>query len=217
VLTYFYPEVIEKIAAVLEKNGFSVVIPRALSCCGFPYLSQGWKERFIKFRDNNSRVFKGIRFKHLVVPCGTGVMTFRNYYGLHDPGFGIYELTEFFYKYIKDAAVLPQEKLPARFPITFHDPCHHLKTLGLSNAPRHFIKRYGDRFIDNTEGLCCGFGGIFSVGFPSTSKKILKRKEDQLKDMGVGTVVTACPGCYLHLKGRLTGDIGVKHFIDLFT
>jgi glycolate oxidase iron-sulfur subunit len=62
--------------------------------------------------------------------------------------------------------------------------------------------------------LCCGFGGIFSIGFPSTSKKILKRKEESLREMGAGTVVTACPGCYLQLRESLPRR--VLFFIDLF-
>jgi glycolate oxidase iron-sulfur subunit len=69
-------------------------------------------------------------------------------------------------------------------------------------------------FIDDKSELCCGFGGIFSVGFPSTSKKILKRKQEKLNELGVDTVVTACPGCYLQLKENLTQE--VKFFIDLF-
>ncbi len=52
------------------------------------------------------------------------------------------------------------------------------------------------------------------MGFPSISKKILKRKEEKLKELGVDTVVTACPGCYLQLKENLAQE--VKFFIDLF-
>lgn len=216
VLNYFYPGIIEKTAGFLEQNGYSVVIPRKLTCCGFPYLSQGWKKKFTGFRDANKAIFEEYEFKHLVVPCGTGVMTFRDYYGLKEPPFGIYELTRFFYQFLKEAPVKSPGDFQGEFPLTFHDPCHHLKTLGLADAPRHFLKQYGDKFVDNTDGLCCGFGGIFSVGFPSTSKKILKRKEEQLKNMGARTVVTACPGCYLHLKERLPREIGVEHFIDMF-
>jgi Fe-S oxidoreductase len=58
------------------------------------------------------------------------------------------------------------------------------------------------------------------VGFPSTSKKILKRKEETLKELGADTVVTACPGCYLQLRENFSPnknkDIDVKFFIDLF-
>jgi glycolate oxidase iron-sulfur subunit len=214
VLTYFYPEIIEKTVSFLKKKGFSVVMPKKMECCGFPYLSQGWKEKFISLKKKNKEIFSQFRFKYLVVPCGTGVMTFKNYYDFEDKAIEIYELTEFFYKHIKDAAVNAAGK------ITFHDPCHHLKSLGIAAAPRFFMEQLGESFIDDKSALCCGFGGIFSVGFPSTSKKILKRKEETLKELGADTVVTACPGCYLQLRENLSQkkdkDIDVKFFIDLF-
>ena len=247
VLTYFYPEIIEKTVSFFKKKGFSVVMPKKMGCCGFPYLSQGWKEKFISFRKKNKAIFSQFRFKYLVVPCGTGVMTFKNYYDFEDKTIEIYELTEFFYKNIKDAAVnIDQFNIenhdPASQPspiksfcggvqggqffqkapplVTFHDPCHHLKSLGIAAAPRFFMEQLGESFIDDKSALCCGFGGIFSVGFPSTSKKILKRKEETLKELGADTVVTACPGCYLQLKENLSQnkakDIDVKFFIDLF-
>jgi len=255
VLTYFYPEIIEKTVSFLKKKGFSVVMPKGMECCGFPYLSQGWKEKFISFRKRNKAIFSQVRFKYLVVPCGTGVMTFKNYYDFEVKAIEIYELTEFFYKHIKDASVntsqfnidnhdhATQPETIKSFcggvqggqffqkasplvaegklkKITFHDPCHHLKSLGIAAAPRFFMEQLGESFIDDKSALCCGFGGIFSVGFPSTSKKILKRKEETLKELGADTVVTACPGCYLQLRENLSHnknkDIDVKFFIDLF-
>ncbi len=215
VLTYFYPEIIKKVYTFLEKRGFSVVLPRHLECCGAPYFTQGWGKKFLSFRKKNTKVFSQYRFKYLVVPCGTGVGTFRNYYDLEE--IEIYELTEFFYKYIKDAAVKPDQ---FKTGVTWHDPCHHLKGLGIEEAPRHFMRQLGEDFIDDKSGLCCGFGGIFSVGFPSLSQKILKRREERLKELGAGTVVTSCPGCYLHLRENFARSKEkkreVKFFIDLF-
>jgi len=239
VLRYFYPEIIEKTVRFLERKGFSVALPRDLECCGFPYLSQGWKKKFIRFREKNQKIFARYRFKYIVVPCGTGAMTFKKYYNLQGRGetLEIYELTEFFYKYIKDAKINNASAAEQETPrpgkriknlsennspmaaggvekTTFHDPCHHLKSLGISEAPRYFMRQLGENFVDDSSALCCGFGGVFSVGFPSTSKKILKRKEEKLKELGVDSVVTSCPGCYLQLRENLNHD--VKFFIDLF-
>ena len=46
VLTYLYPRKIVEIKSLLEKQGFSVLYPAGLRCCGFPYLSQGWGKKF---------------------------------------------------------------------------------------------------------------------------------------------------------------------------
>ncbi len=125
VLTHFYPEIIEKTYRFLKKKGFSVVIPKHLECCGFPYKSQGWDRKFLLFRKKNRKLLSQFTFKYLVIPCGTGVMTFRDYYDLK--GIEIYELTEFFYKFIKGAAPPTQDATqPVEKRITWHDPCHHL-------------------------------------------------------------------------------------------
>jgi glycolate oxidase iron-sulfur subunit len=219
VLTYFYPGIIEKTVNFLKKRGFSVVIPGGLVCCGFPYISQGWKNKFFSLRKKNKTLFSRYWFRYLVVPCGTGVVTFRNYYdfGDREKSIEIYELTEFFYKYIKEASVeVDQFKPDDGRKITWHDPCHHFKSLGIEEAPRHFMKQLGEDFINDSSALCCGFGGIFSVGFPATSKKILKRKEEKLKELGADTVVTACPGCYFQLRENLSPGKEVKFFMDLF-
>ena len=220
VLTYFYPEIIEKTYRFLKKNGFSVVIPGHLECCGFPYKTQGWDRKFLSLRKKNRKLFSRFTFKYLVVPCGTGVMTFKNDYDLK--GVEVYELTEFFYTYIKDAAANVNVKGDFESSrdktkrITWHDPCHHLKSLNIEKEPRYFMNRLGKhyRFIDDKSALCCGFGGIFSVGFPSTSKEILKRREKKLNELGADVVVTACPGCYLQLREQLSQE--VLFFIDLF-
>jgi len=50
---------------------------------------------------------------------------------------------------------------------------------------------------------CCGFGGTFSLSYQSLSDEIGGTKVDALMRTGAGTVVTACPGCMLHLANGL--------------
>ncbi|MCK4765186.1 MAG: (Fe-S)-binding protein [Candidatus Aminicenantes bacterium] len=213
VLTYFYPVLIEKIVEFLKGRGFSVVVPKNLQCCGFPYISQGWQKKFSALKKKNRKIFSAFNFKYLLVPCSTGLLAFDNYYGF---GHTVekYELTEFIYKFAKDAPVkleIPGEK---KSKITYHDPCHDLKLLKIEKEPRFFMKQLGDDFVDDKSALCCGFGGIFSAGFPATAEKILARKEAVLEEIGAGTVVTSCPGCYFRLRENLSRD--VKFFIELF-
>ncbi len=211
-LTYFYSEKIAQIKSLLEKQGLAVAYPPGLQCCGFPYLSQGWEEKFTALKKKNEAVFSRYRFKYLIAPCSTGVLAFRRYYDL--PGVEIFELSEFLYKFRPAAAVDPAFVKQFPGPFTYHDPCHNLKSLKLQKEARHFLEQFGNRFRDDDSALCCGFGGIFKVGFPSTSKKILTRKASKLNELGVAAVVTSCPGCYMQLKENL--DIPVYFFSDVF-
>ncbi|MCP4154503.1 MAG: (Fe-S)-binding protein, partial [bacterium] len=212
VMTHFYPGLLEKTYNYLKKKGYSVVVPKNTKCCGFPYKTQGWGEKFEKLKSRNSKIFSRYKFKQVIAPCGTCVMALRDYYDME--GVKVWELTEFFKKHLSDAEVKSGALAADGKKVTWHDPCHHLKSLGLGDAPRHFMKQLGDDFVDDKSALCCGFGGIFSVGFPDTSKKIFQRKEEKLNELEAGTVVTACPGCYLQLSTKLQQE--VKFFIELF-
>jgi glycolate oxidase iron-sulfur subunit len=212
VLTYFYSAKIAGIKTLLEKQGFSVSYPAKLQCCGFPYLSQGWRKKFTALKKKNQAVFKSFHFKYLVVPCSTGVLAFKKYYDL--PGIEIFELSEFLFKFCPDAAIDHEftRKFPG--PFTYHDPCHNLKSLKLQKEARHFLEQFGSRYIDDSSALCCGFGGIFKVGFPATSAKILSQKTGKLAEIGANAVVTSCPGCYMQLKESL--PVPVYFFSDIF-
>jgi glycolate oxidase iron-sulfur subunit len=212
VLTYFYSEKIGRIKALLEKQGLRVLYPAGLQCCGFPYLSQGWSKKFFSLKKKNEKIFASSNFKYLVAPCSTGVLAFRKYYDL--PGIETFELGEFLCKFCPNAAIDPDFGRQFTGPFTYHDPCHNLKSLKLQKEARHFLEQFGDRYLDDPSALCCGFGGIFKVGFPATSKKILNKKTEKLNELGVSAVVTSCPGCYMQLKESLS--IPVYFFSDIF-
>jgi glycolate oxidase iron-sulfur subunit len=212
VFTYFYPRKTIEIKALLERQRLRVLFPPGLQCCGFPYLSQGWGRKFASLRKKNEAVFRRFRFRRIVVPCSTGVLAFKKYYDL--PGIEILELGEFLYKHCPQAPVDMDfaEGFPG--PFTYHDPCHNLNSLKLKGEARHFLVQFGERFRDDDSALCCGFGGIFKIGFPSTSKKILDKKSAKLSKLGAAAVVTSCPGCYMQLKENL--DLPVYFFSDIF-
>ncbi len=212
VFTYFYPRKTVEIKALLERRGFRVLYPEGLHCCGFPYLSQGWRKKFAKLKKRNEAVFKRYRFKRIVAPCSTGVLAFRKYYDL--PGIEIFELSDFLFRHCSDAAIDEDFVNGFQGPFTYHDPCHSLNSLKLQMEARHFLEQFGERFANDDSALCCGFGGIFKIGFPSTSKKILDKKSAKLEETGAGAVVTSCPGCYMQLKENL--EIPVYFLSELF-
>lgn len=210
VLTYFYPQLVVQIKALLESRGYSVLLPRGLQCCGFPFLSQGWRRRFLHLRNKNQALFRRWRFRAVVVPCATGTLALRKFYDLGETP--VHELTEFLHCFAAETAVDPS--FAAGASLTFHDPCHNLKSLRQKEEPRRFLRQFGERFRDDGEGLCCGFGGLFKVGFPATSQAIWRRKADRLAGIGADAVVTSCPGCYLQLQGRIPQQ--VYFFSEIF-
>ncbi len=94
---------------------------------------------------------------------------------------------------------------PSEGRLTYHDPCHLRKAQGITDQPRCLLKSLPGvtyQEVSNPD-RCCGFGGTFSLSFQSLSDEIGGAKVDALMRTGAETVVTACPGCMLHLANGL--------------
>ena len=85
--------------------------------------------------------------------------------------------------------------------VAYHDSCHMLRELRVSDPPRRLLERSGAELVPLPRpDLCCGFGGTFSVRQPEVS---LAMADDKLAGARAADVlVTADPGCLLHLQGR---------------
>ncbi len=61
--------------------------------------------------------------------------------------------------------------------------------------------------------LCCGFGGTFSVRQPEVSVAMADDKLGGVGAVGAEALVTADPGCLMHLRGRArkVGELPVVH------
>jgi L-lactate dehydrogenase complex protein LldE len=110
--------------------------------------------------------------------------------------FGIWELSAFL-----DArgADLPRRNEGRR--LAYHDSCHMLRELRIADAPRGLLERSGAEVVPLARpDLCCGFGGTFSVRQPDVS---VAMADDKLAGAaGADALVTADPGCLMHLRGR---------------
>jgi L-lactate dehydrogenase complex protein LldE len=96
--------------------------------------------------------------------------------------------------------------------LAYHDSCHMLRELGISEPPRRLLQASGATLVRlRRPDLCCGFGGTFSVRQPEIS---VAMADDKLASAGEAeALVTADPGCLMHLRGRAarTGGVPVVH------
>ena len=85
--------------------------------------------------------------------------------------------------------------------LAYHDSCHMLRELRVSDPPRLLLEASGATLVPlERPDLCCGFGGTFSVRQPEIS---LAMADDKLAGAGPAeALVTADPGCLMHLRGR---------------
>ena len=81
--------------------------------------------------------------------------------------------------------------------VAYHDPCHLARVIGITEEPRELIKRCGCELLEHDYSkdltTCCG-APVESIA-PEVSKEIARKRINELKELGVDVIITACPFC----------------------
>ncbi|MBF0620709.1 MAG: (Fe-S)-binding protein [Magnetococcales bacterium] len=91
-------------------------------------------------------------------------------------------------------------------PLTYHDPCQIARQGGVIEAPRRLLNAVASDFREMAAhgkmNWCCGGGGGVSAierADPLRST-VFKKKKQQIEEVGVHTVVSACSNCRMMLE-----------------
>jgi glycolate oxidase iron-sulfur subunit len=229
---FVFPELGEKIIRFLTGNGVEVIVPRRQGCCGAPvFLGAGDFATGRKLADNNVRAFQNVDY--IITDCATCASAIKDYVKfLADtpPRFEKYtelagkirDITEF----LVDNLRLPPSsyRVAPEFKgrkVTWHEPCHLGRYLGIKEQPRQILKSLSDiEYIEMPDAAaCCGMAGTFSLNFYDLSRKIAQKKLDSIKATGADYILTDCPGCQVQLlDGIMQNGMTQKvmHIMELF-
>jgi glycolate oxidase iron-sulfur subunit len=105
--------------------------------------------------------------------------------------------------------------------VTYHDPCHLKKALGVAAEPRAVLEANASYDLKEMPqpDACCGMGGSFNLQYYKISSAIGKQKRDNIKASGCEVVATGCPACMLQISDVLSRSkdrIAVKHPIEIY-
>ena len=228
---FVFPELGTKIIDFLTKNGIEVIVPRGQGCCGAPvFLGAGDFKTGRKMADANVKAFKDLDY--IITDCATCASAMKDYTKFladteerkkqyENYGKQIKDITEF----LVDVAKLPASayKTAKEFKgktVTWHEPCHLGRYLGVKEQPRKILKALKDiKFVEMPDAdRCCGMAGTFSIYFYDLSQKIAAKKAASIKSTGADVVVTDCPGCQIQLIDtlkRLKSPVQVRHIMEL--
>ncbi len=90
--------------------------------------------------------------------------------------------------------------------VTYHEPCHANRYLGLSAKTRKLINQIpGVELVEMKEpDRCCGGGGEVMVVNSDLTGSLADKKIDMIDELGVDAMVTSCPTCILQLGRALS-------------
>ena len=106
--------------------------------------------------------------------------------------------------------LLSVARLPYR--VAVQDPCHLRHVQKAHAAVRTVLAPVAELLELDDEGLCCGAGGMYSATQPALAGAVRDLKLAAVARTGAAVVVSANPGCMLHLKA---GGLDVRHPIEL--
>jgi L-lactate dehydrogenase complex protein LldE len=191
-----FPDATADAERLLRAAGFEVDFPAAQVCCGQPAFNSGHRAAARRFAGTFVRAFS--RETPIVCPSGSCATMASHYLPelLGAESFDVWELSAF----LDDRGATVARVNEGR-RIAYHDSCHMLRELRIGDEPRRLLERSGAELVPLPRpDLCCGFGGTFSVRQPEVS---LAMADDKLAGAAqADALVTADPGCLMHLRGR---------------
>lgn len=227
-----FPNIAHSVVEVLEHFKAQVFIPSHQGCCGIPALASGDRQTFETLVKTNAALFSQEKWDYLVTACATCSSTIIKLWptlfetrdkilssqieALSQKTVDISWLLE---KRFDLSVGIKKEEHPKEV-ITYHDPCHLKKSLGIFKEPRALILATGNRFIEMKESdTCCGMGGSFNLDHYDLSSQIGLEKAKNIMDTTCTTVATSCPACMMQISDMLATEkqqIKVKHPIEIY-
>lgn len=229
---YATTPVAEATVKVLEKLGIGVEVPPGQGCCGAPLEIAGDTRAAREQAEVNVSALTKLGSHPVIVPCPTCGLTIRQrYFNLlgDDPVFErkarslaerTLEITEYLVGRVGLDRLKPLIAAPLQERVTYHDPCHLARGLGVRDQPRELLKVIApEGFVEMEEAdRCCGLAGTFHLTNRPISKKIQARKTARVRESGAGVVATGCSACVIQLRDgahRAGLKVRARHVIEL--
>jgi glycolate oxidase iron-sulfur subunit len=228
-----FPQIAEAALTVFAHHGIGVRSPQGQCCCGIPAVSAGDMDTFRDLVRRNLDCFADAQIDVLVTACATCTATIKKVWPkligaedarLHRRAAELADRTMDISQFLVENTAVPEAAAAGGNPkrrVTYHDPCHLKKSLGVSAAPRRLLTANpAVQLVEMAEpDGCCGMGGSFNLQYYEISSRIGGLKRDQIAATGCGTVATSCPACMLQIGDMLSraGDrIAIKHPIQVY-
>ncbi len=231
-LDKIFPHIARDVVEVLRYHEVGIYMPEKQACCGIPAVSSGDMKTFGSLLRHNLELFAPDRFDYLLTACATCTSTIKEVWPVMADRMGeegmrqvekiaekTMDINAFLVSVLGvrgDAEIADKAEC-----ITYHDPCHLKKSLGVTAEPRTLLRsnpkyRFKEMLASD---WCCGMGGSFNLQYYDISSRIGQKKRDSIVATGCSAVATGCPACMLQISDMLSqpGDrIAVRHPVEIY-
>ncbi|TFG04363.1 MAG: (Fe-S)-binding protein, partial [Promethearchaeota archaeon] len=174
-------------------------------CCCSPIMRTGQVDPVDEFMNYNIAAIRNAGANKVITSCAGCYRTIKSdwmKYGAN-LGFEVFHTIELVKKLIDEGKF--KFKSDYKRTITYHDPCHLGRHMGVYEIPREVLKAIpGIELVEmrrNKENAwCCGAGGGVKIGYPEWSVEISGERLEEAKETGADALFSVCPFCRTNLS-----------------
>lgn len=217
---YNYKNVGESLLVILEKLGISAKIAKGQKCCGAPaYFTGDFASVDVLIRQNVEYFESFIdEVDAILIPeatCGAMVLEDWKHFMEKDLELKqriekllpkIYMATQYLeskthlVEYLKKI----QKNNQQIKSVTYHDPCHARKVLGIYQEPRKLLEQNYQLIEMADSSLCCGFGGVtMQTEHFELASKVGSKKAKMIQKTQADFIAAECSACRMQLTNAL--------------
>jgi glycolate oxidase iron-sulfur subunit len=211
VQSVFFSQVNDATLRVLGKEGCEAIVPEGQGCCGALSLHAGREEEARAFARSLIRNFEDAEVDRIVVNAAGCGSSLKEYQRLFENDREWRERARVFSSHVRDVSEFLAE-LPARAvrhpihaKVAYHDACHLRHAQRMADPPRSLLAGIPGLAISEVPDgeQCCGSAGLYNLTEPVSANEIGRRKAENIVRTGARLLVSANPGCTLHIQRLL--------------
>ncbi|MFX1353131.1 MAG: (Fe-S)-binding protein [Promethearchaeota archaeon] len=174
-------------------------------CCCSPIIRTGQTEPIEDFINYNLTQIRRVGASKIITSCAGCYRTIRKdwlKYGA-ELNLEVFHTIELIKKYLEENKL--KFKSEYKKILTYHDPCHLGRHIGMYDAPREVINQIpGTTLVEmkrNKENAwCCGAGGGVKIGYPDWALEVSRERLEEAMKTGARIVISICPFCKINLS-----------------
>ncbi|MCL2295739.1 MAG: heterodisulfide reductase-related iron-sulfur binding cluster [Methanomassiliicoccaceae archaeon] len=173
-------------------------------CCSSPLLRTGTHKYSLECAEKVVEGTDGAGAKDMVMTCSGCYKTVSTDFGKFyaKTGQNVYHFSQYVEKLIAERKLPLNHEFKAK--VTYHDPCHMGRHMGVFDAPRNVMKKIKglelvemERSRENSR--CCGAGGGYKSQYNDLAVNIAAERIRDAEETGAEILITCCPFCVVNL------------------
>jgi len=173
-------------------------------CCSSPLLRTGTHKHSLNCVQQVVEKADGMGAKDMVMTCSGCYKTVSSDFGKFyaKTGQNVYHFSQYVEKLIAERKLPLNNEYKAK--VTYHDPCHMGRHMGVFDSPRNVLKKIkGIELVEmdrtREKSRCCGAGGGYKSQYNDMAVNIAADRVKDAEETGAEILVTCCPFCVVNL------------------